>query len=81
MSAFQRRLKKSSVKWLGAENVTFVDGWTKRHNGRWRYGNGNNPVMAIAHHTAGGDSKDPNGNPGWFSMSSTEAQEFLTLMR
>ena len=52
------------MKWLGADNVTFVDGWTKRHNGRWRYGNGNNPVMAIAHHTAGGDSKDPNGCPG-----------------
>lgn len=64
MSAFARRLVPACEKWLGAENVTFVDGWKTRNNGRWRYSKKNAPVMAIAHHTAGGDSKNPKGNPG-----------------
>ena len=64
MTLFERRLVKSCEKWLGSENVTFVDGWKTRKNGRWRYGSGNKPVMALAHHTAGGDSKAPGGNSG-----------------
>lgn len=60
---FDRALQNSLAKWLG-DDVTFADGWLTRNTGRWRGRIINAPVGALTHHTAGGSSTAPNGNPG-----------------